>query len=423
MSLPANPTTALAAFVFRRAQLSWRGLSFDRKPAESVSERMRLKMDVCWTIAIGLAMIDPIRAGAFQSMHMLLALESGDVRRVARALAVEVPFSATPGPRNHARTAMLTARAEALASEVGDPHVDGLLAGSVGGAAWLEGDWTNGLTMSVRGDEMVRTQCTGMAWNLDTTTIVRFDCLYRLGRWNEVIDAVPEVLADARARGDLYMEVYSIIKLGTLARIAADQPELAADELAQAITRWSKERFTLLHYWEVYGQCEAALYRRKPVDAEKRLHDGTKGVKSSLLLQLQLYRVSWVDLRGRVALASASSRALRFGALRAVDAAVRELQGEDVAWSRALGALLRAGALATRTDREGSARALREAARELSAVGMELHAAVALARLAEITGDIAGIEAAHADIASRGIANPARIVEVMAPGLYAALAK
>jgi hypothetical protein len=49
---------------------------------------------------------------------------------------------------------------------------------------------------------------------------------------------------------------------------------------------------------------------------------------------------------------------------------------------------------------------------------MNLHAEVARARMAELAGDVAGIEAAHAEIATRAIANPARIVDCLAPGTY-----
>jgi tetratricopeptide (TPR) repeat protein len=418
MPILSNPTLAMGAFVFRRAQLSWKGMSFKARPPESVSARMRLKMDVCWSMAIGLSMIDFVRAGAFQSMHMLLALESGDARRVARAASVEVPFSATGGSGSRARTAALIKRAHEVAAQVNDSQVNGLLAGAVGAAPWLEGDWPNGLAVSTQGEEVIRTQCTGMAWNLDTTTIVRFDCLYRMGRWNEIIQHVPQVLVDAQARGDLYMEIYSLIKFGTLARLANDQPELAAEALSEAIKRWSMERFSILHFWELYGQAEVSLYRRKGEDAAKRVRDATKAVKSSLLLQVQLYRICWIDLRGRTELSAAATEPKPAAALRSVEKAIRELQAEEVGWATGLAALLRGGMLATRGDASGAEGALRDAIRDLSAVHMNLHAEVARARMAELAGDVAGIEAAHAEIATRAIANPARIVDCLAPGTY-----
>lgn len=420
MSLPRTPGRALAAFLLRRAQLRLRGLEFERQPPGTIGGRERFKMDVCWTIAIGLAMIDPVRAGAFQSVHMLLALRSGDAGRVARALAVEVPFSATPGPSNRARTAMLTRRAKRFAAEVADPHLDGLLTSSIGGAAWLEGRWRDGLELVERADVILRTRCTGVAWQIDTTSIVLFDCLYRLGRWSEVIDRVPALLADARMRGDLYMEIYVLVKFASVARMAAGQVGEASEELTQAIARWSRERFSLLHYWEAYGQIECSLYRGRPGDAGRRVRAAFPGVKASLLLQLQLYRVSWADIRGRVAVAGAraDSGAGREASLREAVRCVRALEKEDVAWSVGLASLLHAGVLTTRGERSAASVSLLEAERVLGEAAMQLHVAVARARRAELSGDVALLESAHAAIAEQGVHDPARIVEVLAPGAY-----
>jgi len=420
MSLPQTSERAIAAFLARRAQLRLRGLDFVERPAGSAQGRERFKMDVCWTIAIGLAMVDPVRAGAFQSVHMLLALKSGDVARVARALAVEVPFSATPGPSNRARTAMLTRRAKQLAAVVADANLDGLLTSSIGGAAWLEGRWLDGLELEERADEILRTRCTGVAWQIDTTSIVLFDCLYRLGRWREVIERVPALIADARMRGDLYMEIYALVKFGALLRLASGEPEEASAELTRAIGRWSQERFSLLHYWESYGQIECALYRGRPADAWRRANDAVSGVKESLLLQLQLYRVSWADIRGRAALALAAQEvgAGREARVRETDSCVRALAGEKVTWAAGLAALLRAGALATRGELAAAATSLLEAERLLEQAAMSLHVAVTRARRGELSGDSALLESAHSSIAAQGVRDPARIVDVLAPGAY-----
>ena len=106
------------------------------------------------------------------------------------------------------------------------------------------------------------------------------------------------------------------------------------------------------------------------------------------------------------------------GSVRPVEKAIRDLEAEDVLWATALSRLLRAGALALRGDAAGAERALRDAIRDLSAASMALHAEVARARLAELLGDIEGIEKAHADIATRGIQNPARVVDCLAPGAF-----
>ncbi len=421
MTFPQHPARALASFFAGRAQLRARGLAFTPRPAGSVRGRERLKMDVCWTIATGFAMIDPVRAGAFQSVHMLLALRSGDVGRVARALAVEVPFAATPGPGARARTAMLTRRAKTLAAEIDDPFLDGLLTSTVGGAAWLEGRWQDGYDLTARAADILRSRCTGVAWLRDTNVIVVFDCLYRLGRWREVNEGVPALLADARMRGDLYMELYVLVKFASIGWLASGELAGRSEELAAALARWSNERFSLLHYWETYSQIEAALAAGRPAEAFAKARASAAGVRDSLLLQLQLYRISWTDVRGRAALALARAEAGpgREALLREAAGCVAALGREDVAWSRGLGALLDAGVKTTRGDRVAALAALHEAEARLALAGMGVHQSVARARRGELEDDTALLEAAHASLAAEGIADPRRIVALLAPGRWA----
>jgi serine/threonine protein kinase/tetratricopeptide (TPR) repeat protein len=420
MAFPKNTGHALAAFFARRAQVRLRGLSFTPRPAGSVRGRERLKMDVCWTIATGFAMIDPVRAGAFQSVHLLLALDSGDVSRIARTLAVEVPFAATAGTSARARTALLTRRAKEFAAEVAEPFLDGLLTSTIGGAAWLEGRWADGHALTVRADDILRTRCTGVAWLRDTNAIVLFDCLYRLGRWREVNDQVPALLADARMRGDLYMEIYVLVKFVSIGWLASGDTRPMHDELAAAIARWSNERFSLLHYWETYSQIEVALASGRPGDAVARARGYERGVRDSLLLQLQLYRVSWADVRGRAALALAliETGPERESLLRDAVEAAAVMGKEPVPWSRGLGALLEAGLCATRGEQGAALASLDEAEASLTLAGMGVHLAVLRARRAELCGDVAALEAAHAALGAEGIVNPRRLVAVLAPGRW-----
>ena len=60
----------------------------------------------------------------------------------------------------------------------------------------------------------------------------------------------------------------------------------------------------------------------------------------------------------------------------------------------------------------------RDRTRLLEQAAMSLHVAVARARRGELSGDSALLESAHASIAAQGVRDPARIVDVLAPGAY-----
>ena len=61
-----------------RAGLMVLPLYGDLAPAEL------MRIDICWSAASGLALIDTVRGADFQTRHLLLALNSGERYRIAR---------------------------------------------------------------------------------------------------------------------------------------------------------------------------------------------------------------------------------------------------------------------------------------------------------------------------------------------------
>ncbi|HEY8431238.1 MAG TPA: protein kinase, partial [Sandaracinaceae bacterium] len=144
MSMPESTLFVLGEFFVRRAQLRARGLRFVENGRRPHDDELEL-VDLLWAMAGGLAMIDPVRGGLFQSRQLLMALDLGDVGRVARAVLMEIPFTAVAGVPNRRRTAELERLGEELAARVADDYTTGLLHETRGGAAWLEGRWLDAL--------------------------------------------------------------------------------------------------------------------------------------------------------------------------------------------------------------------------------------------------------------------------------------
>ena len=95
--LPKGPKRALLSMLVRRAWISTRGLDFTERDAATISEADLHRIDICWSVAAGLGVVDLIRGAEFQSRHVLLALRAGEVYRVARAMAFETVQTATRG--------------------------------------------------------------------------------------------------------------------------------------------------------------------------------------------------------------------------------------------------------------------------------------------------------------------------------------
>src|SRR5262249_51114404 len=96
MRLSTSTEGAVASLLYPRAELWARGLRFEEREA-SADDLMRI--DACWAVAVGLSLFDAMRGADFQARHLLLALKAGEPYRVARALAVEVSYTAIGGTR------------------------------------------------------------------------------------------------------------------------------------------------------------------------------------------------------------------------------------------------------------------------------------------------------------------------------------
>jgi len=419
ISFPEHPARSLAEFLARRAQVRLRGLKFRERPLDAIPEEELHRIDVCWSVSIGFAMIDPVRGGVFQARHLLMALDAGDLSRVARAVAVEVPFSATPGIKNRARTDELMRTGEALADRAADPYVRGLLASSSGGARWLEGQWREATELEERALSILRGQCRGVAWEISSSTIVLLDSMWRMGRWRDLLARWEDVLDDAVSRGDLLLEIYVRIKFGALTHLVHDRPDAAIQEAGAALARWSQSGFTLLHLWDLFASTEAQLYMGRPEAARGRVDAQQATVKRSGLLQLQMYEITWRDLEGRCALAVAARAQgrRRDKLLEEVARTAKRLDKTGAPWSRGLATMLRAGAMSVRGEARSAIRELGRAARSFERADMGMHAAAARARAAQLDpgGDAAG---ALSDLADRTLERPDRWLDVLAPGSW-----
>jgi len=84
--LANGPRRALLSLILRRLWIRMRGLEFTERKASEIPEAELARIDICWTVAAGLGVVDLIRGADFQSRHLLLALRAGEIYRVARAM-------------------------------------------------------------------------------------------------------------------------------------------------------------------------------------------------------------------------------------------------------------------------------------------------------------------------------------------------
>ncbi|HZO15672.1 MAG TPA: hypothetical protein VFB62_20505, partial [Polyangiaceae bacterium] len=402
MALAPSPERALASLVLGRARIRLRGLNFFER---AVAPEELTRIDVCWSIATAVGVIDFIRGADFQTRHLLLALAAGEPERVARGLAIEAAYSSGSGGRSRARTRRLLTAARELAVKVGSPHLDGLTETVSGIAAFLEGRWSDAHGACARGEKIFRDRCRGVAWELASSEFFGLGALYYLGSMRELAELVPQRLREAEERGDLYRATGLRSWRTNVAWLVGDQPDVARAQIVEAALRWTRQGFHLQHYYELFSHCQIDLYEGDAARAHSRIASAWPKLERSMLLRIQNTRVESWYLRARAALG--------IGQWRAAERDARRLEREGMAWAQPYALAVRA---AVAWQRSGVGRAeLERAIAGFEGASMLLFAAAARRHLGTMTGRTELVAEADQHMNAQGIVDPTRMARMLVP--------
>lgn len=156
----------------RRMRLRWRGMDFTDTAETAVAVEDLFKVDLCWTQAMGMALLDITRGSSAQITHLELALEIGEPERALRALSAEVRFQAWAGEDDwrerydHVMQQAKTRQSrQALARATS----------SAATACLLVGEWADAVQFARSAEQMFSHNHVGAAWE-------RFECRLLAGR-------------------------------------------------------------------------------------------------------------------------------------------------------------------------------------------------------------------------------------------------
>jgi eukaryotic-like serine/threonine-protein kinase len=361
LRLAGGPRSALLSLLVRRAELLLRGLSFEPRSEREIGEETLTRIDTCWAVATGLAVIDNIRAADFQTRHLLMALKAGEPYRIARSLSIEaVTASATGGIRNQRRADQLIRSSETIGKTLDNPHTDGLLILARGAAAYFRGQWKLAFQLGERGEQTLRGHGVGTTWEHSSAQNFVVGSLMYLGELREVRRRLPVLLEDAMDRANLYAEVHLRTRQN-LMYLAADDPDGAQADIDHAMGRWSHRGYHVQHYLALLARTQIELYAGRGEVAWTLVESGWPELQRSMLLRVQVVRIEATYLRARCALAANKPGADRMAA---------SLAGEGVAWAEPLAEVIRAGC--ANADRRSH---LTTAAAAFDRADMALHAA------------------------------------------------
>jgi eukaryotic-like serine/threonine-protein kinase len=411
-AMPRTHAGAALDAVRARLELAMSRRSMPNEPIHA------LRADAYHAAARALGPVQPSLGAAFQSEHMLAAMRSGDSRRIALALALEVDYVSLLGSRTYTRSGELLQRARAAAANLDDAFAQAVIGLSAGTRELLAGRWLAGVTALEAAEKLLHERCRGVIWELNLARCLLGVAYTNLGRIEDLRARGPLWLRDARRRGDVYTELvlrgFSLFMIA----LANDDPDGCRDDLLDLAARLPKRRLSMAEVFARNALSISALYAARGSEAYRHSRSvWSPGARlTHVLVQSAEIFARYTHALGAIA-NYRDTRAQR--ALRVAQTHAARLQRIGTNWARALAASVRAGIAEARGRPEDALAGLEEAVLGFHNCAMQLHELAALRQLGLLRGGADGRaqrDAAERRMQELGICAPARFCRTQAAG-------
>ncbi|MEM9494041.1 MAG: hypothetical protein AAGC55_33150, partial [Myxococcota bacterium] len=314
IELPLTASRAAVSLMAQRARVRMRGLGFRPRPGESIDADELGRVDALFSAGVVLSMVDLVRSADAQTRYLLRALDAGEPRRAARALAHEASVIAFRG-REWRRAAAILTTAEALAERSGGDEERGFVASARALLALVHSRWREARARSIEAEGLLDGSHSGVFFIRSTTISYRIWALFYWGRLNELSRQVTRLLsASGQLSGrDWYLETLLKSGLANVRWLAAGDVQVAREVRAEVMRPWRQAPgFLFQHKDDLLARVHIALYSGDGTQAWRDIDEMWPGLESSLLLKFRFFRVECLHARGRSALvaARAGERAL-----------------------------------------------------------------------------------------------------------------
>jgi len=360
MTLPRSPLRAIGRLLWERLRLAVRGTRFAAAEENDLVPAQRRRVDSVFAVAEGLSIVEPLSAASFQSHHLRLSLDLGEVSRIVRALAGEAAFVSLPGVKTRARAHKILDRLQAIVDDRDDPFLRGVTLGVRGIVAFQLGQFRDCQRLC---DEGVATleNCHGASWEISTGRLFTGFCLPYMGQFRQLSERYNAMLREARAVGDLFAETSMRVATGFYVHLANDDIEFARRDIDDALSDWSPPGFSLQHFNAFNSRNHIDLYAGDIESGWNRIERYWPTVEKSMFLRTQILRVTAGGARGRIVLARAARLRQRGSTGREYRRMVRlarkhsrQLRREGAPHAVGVGYIIEAGLAYLEGNREGA---------------------------------------------------------------------
>jgi hypothetical protein len=343
-SYPATHPRTVVGLVLQRVRLAATPLSFQARAECDVPPRLLAKVDAAYTATVGLSLTDPIRGVYFGERQLALALSSREPFRVCRALALAAAGRSAEGVAARPQAERLMRAAEALAATLDHPETVALARLAAGNVPFFFGEWKQARAALDEAEALLRTRCRNVAWERTNTHFQGCNVRIFMGDLGEAARRVPGIVREALERNDLFA-LSNMTYVATVTHLAADDVAQARNTTQAYAEPFAQGTFSTGQWGALVSAVSVERYEGNGRGALARMHAEWPRLEASLLMRVELVRVTSLFERGLCAVAASLDRGSH---LDEAESLARRLLREPPPYARAMGEQLHAAVAAAR---------------------------------------------------------------------------
>lgn len=254
MTLPTSRAGTIGRLVWNQLRMGGRALQWRTPRVDARS----LDADICWSIGVGLGMVDTLLGAYFSGRAARLALAHGNALQICRGMAAATIGASLLGRRE--RAARMLDCCERAAVEDGTPA-----------AEWYVGLARTALSFILDND-FARTlrdaQALEYAWyaagnapSWETNLAMHFSLASQqmLGELRDLAGRVHSRIHDAKRKGDLFQEVTLRVRYA-IRHLLDSRTDDARRDVQDALAAWSSDAYGNQRGWALWSLTRIAIY-------------------------------------------------------------------------------------------------------------------------------------------------------------------
>jgi tetratricopeptide (TPR) repeat protein len=304
---PTTRGAALRSLLWNHVRIGTSGLRWRPRVEAELAPDQKLRVDVCWSAAVGLSMVDSMRGTLFAQRALIMALAAGEPSRIVCTLA-GAAFAAA-GMNQNRRLRRLEQAIARAAADTDTPEARCYVALAESARAYFfDNDWGATRDISVRGLDVWRAAGRGHTWEVDLFEQFIGWAHSTAGDYGVAADHADRVLRSARRRGNRFVEVGFRVQFPQR-YLLDDRPDEGVRDVDDALASWPVsddiEPISNQFYWAWRARVMFALYTGRAEADAAWIDDGWRRIAHSLVwrvpavrLDVSMWAGAWSLARG-----------------------------------------------------------------------------------------------------------------------------